>query len=93
MTIQLVSTVLTIYFLVLLLISYLTSKSDSNESFFIGDRKSPWYIVAFGMMLPYQNNIYFHSGSVAKFSSELGLVPSDQFSYMQMVFGYFLDIS
>ena len=28
-------------------------------------------------------------GSVAKFSSELGLVPSDQFSYMQMVFGYF----
>ena len=91
MTIQLVSTVLTIYFLVLLLISYLTSKSDSNESFFIGDRKSPWYIVAFGMIGASLSGITFISipGSVAKFSSELGLVPSDQFSYMQMVFGYF----
>ena len=91
MTIQLVSTVLTIYFLVLLLISYLTSKSDSNESFFIGNRKSPWYIVAFGMIGASLSGITFISipGSVAKFSSELGLVPSDQFSYMQMVFGYF----
>ena len=91
MTIQLVSAVLTIYFLVLLLISYLTSKSDSNESFFIGDRKSPWYIVAFGMIGASLSGITFISipGSVAKFSSELGLVPSDQFSYMQMVFGYF----
>ena len=91
MTIQLVSTVLTIYFLVLLLISYLTSKSDSNESFFIGDRKSPWYIVAFGMIGASLSGITFISipGSVAKFSIELGLVPSDQFSYMQMVFGYF----
>ena len=91
MTILLVSTVLIIYFLVLLLISYLTSKSDSNESFFIGDRKSPWYIVAFGMIGASLSGITFISipGSVAKFSSELGLVPSDQFSYMQMVFGYF----
>jgi|TARA_Y100000991_G_scaffold116922_1_gene88225 SSS family transporter len=91
MTIQLVSAVLTIYFLVLLLISYLTSKSDSNESFFIGDRKSPWYIVAFGMIGASLSGITFISipGSVAKFSIELGLVPSDQFSYMQMVFGYF----
>lgn len=91
MTILIVSSVLIIYFLVLLLISYLTSKSDSNESFFIGDRKSPWYIVAFGMIGASLSGITFISipGSVAKFSSELGLVPSDQFSYMQMVFGYF----
>ena len=86
-----VSSVLIIYFTVLLLISYLTSKSDSNESFFVGDRKSPWYIVAFGMIGASLSGITFISipGSVAKFSSELGLVPSDQFSYMQMVFGYF----
>ncbi len=91
MTILIVSSVLIIYFLVLLLISYLTSKSDSNESFFIGDRKSPWYIVAFGMIGASLSGITFISipGSVAKFSSEFGLVPSDQFSYMQMVFGYF----
>ena len=69
----------------------MTSKSDSNESFFVGDRKSPWYIVAFGMIGASLSGITFISipGSVAKFSSELGLVPSDQFSYMQMVFGYF----
>ena len=91
MTILLVSSVLIIYFLVLLLISFLTSKSDSNESFFIGDRKSPWYVVAFGMIGASLSGITFISipGSVAKFSNELGLVPSDQFSYMQMVFGYF----
>ena len=91
MSILLVSSVLIIYFLVLLLISFLTSKSDSNESFFIGDRKSPWYVVAFGMIGASLSGITFISipGSVAKFSNELGLVPSDQFSYMQMVFGYF----
>ena len=91
MTILLVSSVLIIYFLVLLLISFLTSKSDSNESFFIGDRNSPWYVVAFGMIGASLSGITFISipGSVAKFSNELGLVPSDQFSYMQMVFGYF----
>ena len=91
MTNLIVSSVLIIYFIVLLLISYLTSKSDSNESFFVGDRKSPWYIVAFGMIGASLSGITFISipGSVAKFSSELGLVPSDQFSYMQMVFGYF----
>lgn len=91
MTIFLVFSVLTVYFLVLLLISYLTSKSDSNESFFIGDRKSPWYIVAFGMIGASLSGITFISipGSVAKFSKELGLVAADQFSYMQMVFGYF----
>ena len=91
MTNLIVSSVLIIYFIILLLISYLTSKSDSNESFFVGDRKSPWYIVAFGMIGASLSGITFISipGSVAKFSSELGLVPSDQFSYMQMVFGYF----
>ena len=91
MTNLIVSSVLIIYFIVLLIISYLTSKSDSNESFFVGDRKSPWYIVAFGMIGASLSGITFISipGSVAKFSSELGLVPSDQFSYMQMVFGYF----
>ena len=37
------------YFCLLLLISYFTGKSDSNEDFFQAGRESPWYLVAFGM--------------------------------------------
>ncbi len=75
-----------------MLISYFTSKSASNDSFFTGDRKSPWYIVAFGMIGASLSGITFISipGSVAKYSAESGLSPTDQFSYMQIVFGYFI---
>ena len=92
MSIYLVSIILIIYFLVLLIISYFTSQSDSNDSFFVGDRKSPWYVVAFGMIGASLSGITFISipGSVAKYSKELGLIPADQFGYMQMVFGYFI---
>ncbi len=38
------------YFLLLLLISYLTGKNDSNEDFFMAGKQSPWYLVAFGMI-------------------------------------------
>ena len=49
----------------------------------------PWYVVAFGMMvLHYQDNFYFYSGSIAKYDESVGLVPASQFSYMQMVLGY-----
>ena len=75
-----------------MMISYFTSKSASNDSFFNGDRKSPWYIVAFGMIGASLSGITFISipGSVAKYSTENGLIPADQFSYMQMVLGYFI---
>ena len=39
-----------LYFLFLSLISWYTGKNDSNESFFLGNRSSPWYVVAFGMI-------------------------------------------
>ena len=92
MTTPIVFTVLVLYFIILLLISYFTSKSVSNDSFFTGDRKSPWYIVAFGMIGASLSGITFISipGSVANYSLESGLNPTDQFSYMQMVFGYFI---
>ena len=38
------------YFGLLMLISHFTSKGANNESFFIGGHKSPWYLVAFGMI-------------------------------------------
>ena len=92
MTTTIVFIVLILYFLLLVLISYFTSKSASIDSFFTGDRKSPWYIVAFGMIGASLSGITFISipGSVAKYSAESGLSPTDQFSYMQMVFGYFI---
>ncbi|NND10509.1 MAG: sodium:solute symporter, partial [Flavobacteriaceae bacterium] len=38
------------YFGVLMLISYFTGKSDSNDIFFNAGKQSPWYVVAFGMV-------------------------------------------
>lgn len=69
------------YFAVLLLISYFTGKSDSNDAFFKGENKSPWYLVAFGMIGT--------SLSGVTFISVPGWVQDSQFSYMQVVSGYF----
>ena len=71
-----------LYFLFLSLISWYTGKNDSNESFFLGNRASPWYVVAFGMIGT--------SLSGVTFISVPGWVADSQFSYMQMVFGYML---
>lgn len=72
--------VIVLYFLVLLSIAYFTGKNDSNETFFKANRKSPWYVVAFGMVGA--------SLSGVTFISVPGWVQSSQFSYMQVVFGY-----
>ncbi|WP_152287298.1 sodium:solute symporter [Flavicella marina] len=77
--IQIISIVV-IYFFVLLGISYFTGKSDSNNSFFKAEKKSPWYVVAFGMVGA--------SLSGVTFISVPGWVQASQFSYMQIVFGY-----
>jgi SSS family transporter len=82
MTVGLIITVLVAYFLVLIAISYFTSKKADNDSFFKGNRKSPWYLVSFGMIGA--------SLSGVTFISIPGWVGNDanQFSYMQAVFGY-----
>ena len=43
-------TLIVIYFFVLMIIAYFTGKNDSNETFFKANKKSPWYVVAFGMI-------------------------------------------
>ncbi|TLP73982.1 sodium:solute symporter [Maribacter sp. ACAM166] len=70
------------YFVLLLIISYFTGKNDSNEDFFKAGKQSPWYLVAFGMVGA--------SLSGVTFISVPGWVDASQFSYMQVVFGYFL---
>lgn len=71
------------YFAFLIGISFLTTKkADSNEAFFTGNRQSPWYVVAFGMIGT--------SLSGVTFISVPGWVATSQFSYMQMVLGYLI---
>jgi len=68
------------YTLALFIISKWTSTKAGNESFFIGDKSSPWYIVAYGMIGA--------SLSGVTFISIPGLVGDVKFSYMAIVFGY-----
>jgi len=69
-----------LYFGCLIVISFYTGRDDSNESFFKGNRNSPWYVVAFGMIGA--------SLSGVTFISVPGWVDGSQFSYLQTVFGY-----
>ncbi len=68
------------YFALLILISYITSKDTSNEAFFKAKKRSPWFVVAFGMIGA--------SLSGVTFISVPGWVEASQFSYMQVVLGY-----
>ena len=69
------------YFILLFAISYITGKNDSNSIFFSAGKNAPWYIVAFGMVGA--------SLSGVTFISVPGWIESSQFSYLQVVFGYF----
>ncbi len=70
------------YFSILLGISFLTSRGANNQSFFIGNRRSLWYIVAIGMIGT--------SLSGVTFISVPGDVGQNSFYYMQVVFGYLI---
>ncbi|MDN5214410.1 sodium:solute symporter [Fulvivirgaceae bacterium BMA12] len=74
-----VLSVIGIYFLILILISQLTSKNANTSTFFTADKQSPWYLVAFGMIGA--------SLSGVTFISVPGWVADSKFSYMQMVLG------
>jgi len=70
-----------VYFTALIIISYITSRNADNASFFVGNRKSPWFLVAYGMIGA--------SISGVTFISIPGEVGNTFFSYMQIVFGYY----
>ncbi|HEY9168559.1 MAG TPA: sodium:solute symporter [Lutibacter sp.] len=67
------------YFGVLMLISHFVSKNTSDDSFYTGDRKSPWQIVAFGMIGAVISGVTFVSIP--------GMVGTNYFYYLQFVFG------
>lgn len=72
------------YFGLLIFVSFLTTRGEktNNDSFFLGNKKSKWYVVAYGMIGA--------SLSGVTFISVPGWVGTSAFSYMQVVFGYLL---
>lgn len=61
-------------------ITYLTARRANSEGFFIGNKKSPWFVVAYGMIGA--------SMSGVTFMSVPGWVGTSQFSYFMVVIGY-----
>jgi len=80
MTPLLVISILAVYFLALIIISYFTSKGADTNTFFTANRQSPWYLVAFGMIGASLSGVTFISvpGNVGKIG----------FGYFQIVLGY-----
>ena len=80
------------YFLLLLFVAFWTGKGSDNRDFFVANRQSPWYIVAFGMIGASLSGVTFISvpGMVgaAYLNAEVTNAANMQFSYMQMVLGY-----
>lgn len=71
-----------IYFGLLMLVAKFTSKKANNDAFFRGNRKSPWYVVAFGMVGA--------SLSGVTFVSVPGMVRGTGMTYMQTCLGFFV---
>ncbi len=85
------------YFVLLLVISWLTSRKATNATFFKADNKSPWYLVAFGMIGASLSGVTFISipGLVGATPEVMKLLTGTAtlkaniyFSYMQVVMGY-----
>lgn len=70
------------YFLLLFGISRWTGRRATNETFYRADRRSPWYMVAFGMVGA--------SISGVTFVSVPGMVLHTQMTYLQMCMGFIL---
>ena len=69
-----------IYSLLLFFITWLTSRNAGNSGYFLGNKTSPWYVVAYGMIGA--------SLSGVTFMSVPGWVGATQFSYLTVVLGY-----
>jgi SSS family solute:Na+ symporter len=82
MSAQLILLCVVAYSALLFFVVWRTSRNADNESYFIGNRSSKWYLVAYGMIGA--------SLSGVTFMSVPGVVVKSQFTYMMVVFGYLL---
>ena len=71
--------VIATYFGLVMAVSYFTSKKSDNDTFFTGNKQSPWYLVAFGMVGA--------SLSGVTFISVPGEVGNTAWTYLQFVMG------
>jgi Na+/proline symporter len=71
-----------VYFIFLFVIAWKTSKNANNDAFFRGNKASPWYIVAYGMIGTSLSGITFISVP--------GKVGPAHFAYFQVVIGYLI---
>lgn len=68
------------YFAILFTVSYITGRKTDNAGFFVGNRKSSWYVVAFAMIGA--------SISGVTYVSVPGMVAASSFGYLQMILGF-----
>ena len=68
------------YFIVLFSISYAVGRRADSQGFFVGNRRSPWFVVAFAMIGSMISGVTFISVP--------GMVAASGFSYLQMVLGF-----
>ncbi|SOC79385.1 transporter, SSS family [Salinimicrobium sediminis] len=79
MTPLLVFSIIAGYFLLLMAISHFTSRKADNSTFFTANRKSPWFLVAFGMVGATLSGVTFISVP--------GEVGNSGWTYLQFVMG------
>lgn len=72
--------IILLYFAVLFGVSYISGRKADNAGFFTGNRKSPWYVVAFATIGAAISGVTFVSVP--------GMVATGGFSYLQMVLGF-----
>lgn len=81
MTPTLILLIFIAYTLLLFAVTFFTARRANHQSFYIGNKASPWFVVAYGMIGA--------SLSGVTFMSVPGWVGETQFSYMVVAFGYF----
>ncbi|HCY43075.1 MAG TPA: sodium:solute symporter [Prolixibacteraceae bacterium] len=82
MSITIVFFVILTFFGMLMAVSYFTSKNVTSETFFTGNRTSPWYLVAFAMIGTTISGVTFISVP--------GEVGNSGWTYLQFLLGNFV---
>lgn len=79
---MLILTTILVYFCVLMFMGRVTSRKSDNDTFYRGERKSPWYMLAFGLVGT--------SISGITFVSVPGMVIKQDMTYLQTCLGFIL---
>ncbi len=91
-------TIIVLYFALLMVVSWFTSRKADTETFFTANRSSPWLLVAIGMIGASLSGVTFISipgavGAPHTYLNDAGVLMYNKnvgFSWMQMVFGFLL---